>query len=57
MRFLSINKHKLNLVFLEWVTLASIVEKESVVAEERNLIAGVFTSRLQIGMTLGSDPL
>ncbi len=41
---------------LEWVTLASIVEKESVVAEERNLIAGVFTSRLKIGMTLGSDP-
>jgi UPF0755 protein len=44
------------LSLLDWVTLASIVEKESVVPEERNLIAGVFTNRLNTGMTLGADP-
>ncbi|HHP7229344.1 MAG TPA: endolytic transglycosylase MltG [Xenococcaceae cyanobacterium] len=41
---------------LEWVTLGSIVEKESVVPQERYLIAGVFTARLQQGMRLESDP-
>lgn len=41
---------------LEWVTLASIVEKESVVGEERSTIAGVFARRLNEGITLGSDP-
>ena len=44
------------LSLLEWVTFASIVEKESVVGEERRLIAGVFASRLQRGMRLESDP-
>ena len=41
---------------LEWVTLSSIVEKETVVAEERDTIAGVFARRLREGITLGSDP-
>ena len=40
----------------EWVSLASVVEKESVVQAERRLIAGVFTARLQQGIRLESDP-
>ncbi|MFQ3680198.1 MAG: endolytic transglycosylase MltG [Pseudanabaenaceae cyanobacterium] len=40
----------------EWVTLASIVEKEAVLPQERRLIAGVFWKRLQLGMPLGADP-
>ena len=45
---------KLNL--RQWVTLASIVEKEAVVSQERTRIAGVFTSRLRQGQPLGADP-
>ena len=40
----------------EWVSLASIVEKEAVVAEERGLISGVFNNRLDQGMRLAADP-
>ena len=42
--------------FLDWVTLSSIVEKEAVVADERDQIASVFARRLEEGITLGSDP-
>ncbi|GAB4366119.1 MAG: endolytic transglycosylase MltG [Elainellaceae cyanobacterium] len=41
---------------LEWVTLASIVEREAVVGEERPQIASVFARRLQEGIPLGADP-
>ncbi|MEB3269434.1 MAG: endolytic transglycosylase MltG [Leptolyngbya sp.] len=41
---------------LEWVTLASIVEREAVVANERSEIAAVFNRRLEEGIPLGADP-
>jgi UPF0755 protein len=40
----------------EVLTLASIVEKETGLAEERDLVASVYLNRLQINMPLQADP-
>jgi UPF0755 protein len=48
--------NNLNLDLPQWLTFASIIEKEAVLDRERGIIAGVFWSRLKLGMRLESDP-
>jgi len=45
-----------NLTVRQFVTLASIVEKETGNKEERPLVAAVYANRLKIGMALQCDP-
>lgn len=53
---LSKRAEDLGLTLSEWVTLASIIGKESGNREEKPLISAVFHNRLKRGMKLQSDP-
>lgn len=49
-------KPKVKVSLKDWVTLASIVEKEAVIESERRIISGVFWNRLKRNMRLEADP-
>ena len=47
---------ELDMTVQKVLTLASVIEKETGLSEERALVSGVFHNRLQRGMPLQSDP-
>ena len=52
----AVEEGKTDMDLFSVLTLASIVEREAVVAEERPAIAGVYLNRLSGGMRLEADP-
>jgi UPF0755 protein len=48
--------HELGLTIREVVILASLIEKETPLPEERRLVSAVFHNRLKMGMKLDCDP-
>jgi UPF0755 protein len=55
-QLISINGAQTGLTMAEIVTLASIIQRESLVSPERPTIASVFYNRLNVGMKLETDP-
>lgn len=53
---LGTKREDLDLTDNEIITLASLIEKETGSADERQLVSAVFHNRLRIGMKLDSDP-
>ena len=48
--------HELGMTTHQWVTMASLIGKETGHSREKGMISGVFHNRIQRGMRLQSDP-
>jgi len=53
---LKIQMERIHMNMFEVLSLASIIEKEAKLQEEKRLISAVFHNRLRVGMTLDADP-